>query len=511
MTAHNLKNNKDFNSINKDTMPLDTREGHEYDNIESSSCHSGLRAGIQRNDNLMPKAFRFAQSGRSIVEMLGVLAIIGVLSIGGIMGYSYSMDKYRANEIINDVDMRMIDIARQVFRNQSEIAIPEDWDIKGRSGYVIDVFQNTDSEPSIMVERVPSSVCKMVLQNTSDTQDIYVGILNGNQVDGNWYLGDNEDICDGSDKEMLFAMSPEILAGFNPDSEDYVEPEGTATAPVVTKLECYSNTDCRPDKPYCSDNGACVKCPNETPIWNGNTCEACPSETPYWNSAYQMCSACLNDTHCNLDTPYCKTDTGTCVACLNDIHCAGQDIPLCNTSTNVCECPTNKPYYDADINYCGDCKTHSDCSQFGDNYLCLNANEMLTDSSLCAKNPGYNTCRSYTISKTVTIDGKEWVYVGVRTHWDAEKICQALGKSLPTVEELVTESDGSKWNGSVAVSRTRTELAKKLQAAFNVEWIWTPTRYSWTSCGAVYVSIVSGWVGGNSKFTRSNTGWTLCR
>ena len=39
------------------------------------------------------------QSGRSMVEMLGVLAIIGVLSIGGIAGYSMSMRKHRANQV----------------------------------------------------------------------------------------------------------------------------------------------------------------------------------------------------------------------------------------------------------------------------------------------------------------------------------------------------------------------------------------------------------------------------
>ena len=39
------------------------------------------------------------ESGRSMVEMLGVLAIIGVLSIGGIAGYTLSMNRYRANAI----------------------------------------------------------------------------------------------------------------------------------------------------------------------------------------------------------------------------------------------------------------------------------------------------------------------------------------------------------------------------------------------------------------------------
>ena len=41
------------------------------------------------------------ESGRSMVEMLGVLAIIGVLSIGGIAGYSTAMRKYQANQIID--------------------------------------------------------------------------------------------------------------------------------------------------------------------------------------------------------------------------------------------------------------------------------------------------------------------------------------------------------------------------------------------------------------------------
>ncbi len=41
------------------------------------------------------------ESGRSMVEMLGVLAIIGVLSIGGIAGYMLSMNRFRANNMID--------------------------------------------------------------------------------------------------------------------------------------------------------------------------------------------------------------------------------------------------------------------------------------------------------------------------------------------------------------------------------------------------------------------------
>ncbi len=39
------------------------------------------------------------ESGRSMVEMLGVLAIIGVLSIGGIAGYTMAMNRNTANNL----------------------------------------------------------------------------------------------------------------------------------------------------------------------------------------------------------------------------------------------------------------------------------------------------------------------------------------------------------------------------------------------------------------------------
>ncbi len=41
--------------------------------------------------------------GRSMIEMLGVLAIIAVLTVGGIAGYSKAMKKYQANKIVGEI------------------------------------------------------------------------------------------------------------------------------------------------------------------------------------------------------------------------------------------------------------------------------------------------------------------------------------------------------------------------------------------------------------------------
>ena len=43
-----------------------------------------------------------SQIGRSMIEMLGVLAIIGVLSVGGIAGYSKAMEKFKVNKTIEE-------------------------------------------------------------------------------------------------------------------------------------------------------------------------------------------------------------------------------------------------------------------------------------------------------------------------------------------------------------------------------------------------------------------------
>jgi len=61
--------------------------------IKNADCHAALA---------MTKK---AQSGRSMIEMLGVLAIIGVLSVGGIAGYSKAMHKYRINKTIEQITL----------------------------------------------------------------------------------------------------------------------------------------------------------------------------------------------------------------------------------------------------------------------------------------------------------------------------------------------------------------------------------------------------------------------
>jgi type II secretory pathway pseudopilin PulG len=58
------------------------------------------------------------QYGRSMIEMLGVLAIIGVLSVGGIAGYSKAMMKVKINKTVSQMS-QMVSNIHTLYKSQS--------------------------------------------------------------------------------------------------------------------------------------------------------------------------------------------------------------------------------------------------------------------------------------------------------------------------------------------------------------------------------------------------------
>ena len=58
------------------------------------------------------------QKGRSMIEMLGVLAIIGVLSVGGIAGYTKAMWQYKINKDVEIITQTVVNI-QTLFASQT--------------------------------------------------------------------------------------------------------------------------------------------------------------------------------------------------------------------------------------------------------------------------------------------------------------------------------------------------------------------------------------------------------
>ncbi len=97
----------------------------------------------------------YTQSGRSMVEMLGVLAIIGVLSVGAIAGYSKAMMKYKLNKqteqigsILDYVNIHLDDLKRSKTTTTGKMisiltklnVIPQEMIKENETDVVFDVF-----------------------------------------------------------------------------------------------------------------------------------------------------------------------------------------------------------------------------------------------------------------------------------------------------------------------------------------------------------------------------------
>ena len=77
--------------------PLDTRDKPEYDDSKRMFFKPEYNNEVVKSVGTSENGNYVAQCGRSMMEMLGVLAIVGVLSIGGIAGYSKAMNMYKIN------------------------------------------------------------------------------------------------------------------------------------------------------------------------------------------------------------------------------------------------------------------------------------------------------------------------------------------------------------------------------------------------------------------------------
>ncbi len=69
-----------------------------------------------------------AQDGRSLVEMLGVLAIIAILSIGGIVGYKLAMNYYQANQIAHEMNIMRTDAQIKIAQGTEELTLGDPYD-----------------------------------------------------------------------------------------------------------------------------------------------------------------------------------------------------------------------------------------------------------------------------------------------------------------------------------------------------------------------------------------------
>ena len=118
------------------------------------------------------------ETGRSMTEMLGVLAIIGVLSIGGIAGYTYAMERHYTNEILNAASQRAIVIASQIAAGRQASLTEFDGQKEVAGGTFDSTVEEWVDGFGIKVTGVKESVCQKLLKATEGT-DIVLAKTDG--------------------------------------------------------------------------------------------------------------------------------------------------------------------------------------------------------------------------------------------------------------------------------------------------------------------------------------------
>ena len=119
-----------------------------------------LRPPLEKGGLTFYAERKMKQKGRSMIEMLGVLAIIGVMSIGGIALYRRAVNNHQANTILDDVN-RFAFVIMESNRAFSTNAFIDNVEYSQTSTHNLDAFLGASSgQFGIVVTDVPKGVCE---------------------------------------------------------------------------------------------------------------------------------------------------------------------------------------------------------------------------------------------------------------------------------------------------------------------------------------------------------------
>ena len=451
-----------------------------------------------------------AQEGRSMVEMLGVLAVIGVISIGGIAGYRMAMNRYQANQIANEINLMRTDAKMKVARGV-ELLLGEPYD--GEDGHLnfnanygvtvkfeeigTDTPGETETGYSFTLSNIPEGVCKPLVTLLDNMDDTAALEINGKDYET------TENPCDNEENEVVVAFSTKDLGVSGGGNSD---PEVTDPDQGDEPQECDPET-C---PGTCNDEGVC-ECPEGSHL-KGDECVSC-SGGKVWDG---------NDCSCPAGAE--KSEDGEECACSTEKpHWTGTECTACpegskwNSETGECECEDGKVWKESKngcVEIAGECESNADCGP-GEycymylGYQCYDDKEFDPN-----KFGGYSTHKSECRNARGDIEkeGADGKFVlgkakkdntdsssGYMNWWSAERFCEALGR--PQAKRASIGCDG------VAVgSNCQSEIRKKLYEDFGSGYVWLYDMYD-SSCNAYGVHLTNGGVVNNH---RDGNAYALC-
>lgn len=271
------------------------------------------------------KQYHLFQSGRSMIEMLCVLAIVGVLSIGAVMGLRYLFIHHKANAVLSDVSLAFSDL---VTREDEDMIDAYAVHFTPESGKAVLAFRDTNLNDFVEVRGVEQTVCGVLMRykHVSPIDTMYDDA--GNEI--------TAETCQDN-ITMIFGYK-----------ENVSDPSVGPGADPCDTLVC--------DEGYHCERGRCVADPNPcvgVECQNGGTCNSsgeCQCVQGYTGDRCQTAPEC-NQVEESLKCPspkFCNPDNWTCECPASPANCNEYD-------TSTCRCTDCAEGYKAEDGKCENC------------------------------------------------------------------------------------------------------------------------------------------------------------
>ncbi len=374
------------------------------------------------------------QHGRTLLEMLAVLAIIGVLSIAALVGFTYAMNKHRANETIYDVMLRgtnvpMIDEYYYDKASGYEFRFPGLVN-NGRQGTYYPMTTKKDAGSSYYVEAtgVTYRVCELILKmNPTDIDQIVVG----NTV----YTGDS-DICgttDGLAMKFCFGSDGTICdgtgnGGSSGGSGSGGSSGGTSGGSGSGSGSGEIGTTC---EPAC---GACEQCVDGSCEVRPCSISSCPDTQQPTGTDECGCIIGCEDKCPNLSCETCEVPNYETCTCDVDPSC-------------TCEERGGETIYYL-TGTC--CEQPSSCCSVDD--TCVQEECTITDSTQCGVFCTEGAQTTSVCCTAVSMDGDDPInHVWVGDRYGEGYCCASKSES-----QACCEADSGKWCDGICCGGTQT-------------------------------------------------------
>ena len=224
------------------------------------------------------KNYKRSQKGRSMVEMLGVLAIVGTLSVGGVYGYGVAMKKHKANELLHRASMLASTVSAQIMTGKNPTAL-DSFANSDLGTFSLETYTDGDNTFKLKISDIDGNVCEQMKSSM------------GGMV--------RNIVCDENAKTALMTFNKDLSTTDLPKTESVIDKN-------ITNPEDYQKAG----KTWCvetsSGNG---QCSNSTDCCRGVTPPQCKDCTVV-EGGYAFTSA-LPWAECDSDGD--GTNDGQCI------------------------------------------------------------------------------------------------------------------------------------------------------------------------------------------------------